>query len=322
MRRRDFIALTIGAILAPVAAGAETEAKWHLGLIHVGLDHEPSSLPLLRQTLNDLGYEEGADLRFDWRNQPDETAAEATAREFVNAGVDLIVAFEDQSVRAAQTATTQVPIVFLHVVDPVASGYVKSFSRPGGNTTGFVSFPRGLVPKQLEILKEFVPGLRHVLLLVDPTDPATERELKWVRQANSALHLVGVEQAVSTEQDVEKVFAALGPDVQAVLVVSPSLMQKFPSLIVKLASAKRLPIPAHRKNLVEAGALFSYAPVHSRVGRPAAQYIDRILKGESPADLPVQEVSEITLIVSRKTAKTLGLAVPTSLLVRADEVID
>ena len=106
------------------------------------------------------------------------------------------------------------------------------------------------------------------------------------------------------------------------LVVSPSLMQKFPSLIVKLAAAKRLPIPAHRKNLVQAGALFSYAPDHSQVGRPAAQYVDRILKGERPADLPVQEVSRIRLVVSRTTANALGLAIPTSLLVFADEVIE
>ena len=187
MRRRDLIALTIGAILPRVAAGAETEAKWHLGLIHVGLDHEPPSLPLLRQTLEELGYHEGSDLRFDWRNQPDEAAAEATAREFLKAGVDLIVAFEDQSVRAAQAATTQVPIVFLHVVDPVASGYVKSFAHPGGNITGFISFPRGLVTKQLEALKEFVPGLRRVLLLVDPADPATDRELAWVRQSRQRI---------------------------------------------------------------------------------------------------------------------------------------
>jgi putative ABC transport system substrate-binding protein len=278
---------------------------------------------LLRQTLDELGYHEGSDLRFDWRNQPDETAAEATAREFVRAGVDLIVAFEDQSVRAAQAATSKVPIVFLHVVDPVASGYVKSFAHPGGNITGFISFPRGLVTKQLEALKEFLPGLRRILLLVDPADPATDREIAWVRKAGTALHVEGVEKKVSTESEIEQLFATLSPgEVEAVLVVSPSLMQKFPSLIVKLAAAKRLPIPAHRKNLVEAGALFSYAPDHSRVGRPAAQYIDKILKGERPANLPVQEISEIRLIVSRRTANRLGLSIPTSLLVFADEVIE
>jgi putative ABC transport system substrate-binding protein len=137
------------------------------------------------------------------------------------------------------------------------------------------------------------------------------------------LQVEGVERAVATEREIEQLFATLGPgEVGAVLVVSPNLMQKFPSLIVKVAAAKQLPIPAHRKNLVEAGALFSYAPDHSRVGRPAAQYIDRILKGEHPADLPVQEVSQIRLIVSRKTANRLGLSIPTSLLVFADEVIE
>ena len=325
--RRRWWALALswmfGALLPPsMIAAQERSTTWHIGLIHVGLDHDPSSLPSLRRTLKDLGYEEGRNLRFDWRNQPDEETAQATAREFVRSRVDLIVAFEDQSVRAAQAATKKIPIVFLHVHDPVAAGYVESLSRPGGNTTGFVTF-LDVITKELELLKEFVPRLRRVLVLTDPTDPATPRELASVQRASAALHLELVGRELVTEADAKRVLAPMGPsEVDGVLVVSPSLRQKFPSLIVRLAAQRRLPIPAYRKTLVEEGALFAYAADHSAVGAPAADYIDRILKGAKPGELPVQEVWHIRLVVNRKAAAALGLEIPPSLLARADEVIE
>src|SRR5919112_5591624 len=198
MRRRDFITVALASAFVggfPALAQEiphDNGVRWHIGLIHVGLDHDPPSLTLLRRILNELGYKEGQNLEFDWRNQPDQAAADATAREFARVGVDLIVAFEDQSVRAAQAATTTIPIVFLHVNDPVEAGFVESLSHPGGSTTGFVSFPHVLV-KQIEVLKEFVPGLRRILLLVDPTDPATPRELQAAYRACAALHLDPVE---------------------------------------------------------------------------------------------------------------------------------
>jgi putative ABC transport system substrate-binding protein len=147
-------------------------------------------LKALQDELKRLGYEEGKNLRFDWRNQPDDDAALVTAREFVKNKVDLIVAFEDQSVRAAQAATRDIPIVFLHVYDPVAAGYIQSLSRPGGNTTGAVT-ALSLLGKEIELLKEFVPRSATASLLIDPTDPQTPREMGLARRSGRCSRLGG-----------------------------------------------------------------------------------------------------------------------------------
>ena len=151
--------LTTLLLAAPLSAEAQQAPKvWRIGLFHVGLDHVPPSLDPLRRELKALGYEEGKNLRFDWRNLPDEEAARLTAKEFVRQRVDLIVAFENQTVRAAKAATSEIPIVFLHVSDPVADGFVKSLAYPGGNLTGFAGISN--VPaKEVEIFKEVVPAL-------------------------------------------------------------------------------------------------------------------------------------------------------------------
>jgi putative tryptophan/tyrosine transport system substrate-binding protein len=180
MMRRDFITLLAVTIATQSRAkhtvAAEQTKMWHIGLFHVGLDHVPPSLPTLRQRLREMGYIEGENLRFDWRNLADEDQARATARQFVKEGVNLIVAFEDQTSRAAKAATTQIPIVFVHVYDPVAAGYVQSLAHPGANLTGVVSFLE-VVGKRLEVLKQIVPSLHRALVLVDPEDPITPREL-------------------------------------------------------------------------------------------------------------------------------------------------
>jgi putative ABC transport system substrate-binding protein len=304
----------------PAHAG---EKVWHIGLFHVGLDHEPPSLPTLHKTLNDLGYRDGENLRFDWRNQADEAEARATAQAFVRERVDLIVAFEDQVVRAAKAATSKIPIVFLHVYDPVADGHVASLSHPGGNLTGLVSFLE-VVAKRLEFFKTLVPSLHRVLVLVDPNDPITPRELDETRRAAAALQLELVERAMSRPDQAQTVFAALRPgEVDGVFVVSPSLQTKFPGTILSLAREARLPLAGHRKEWVEKGALFSYAPDLAKTGPVAARYIDRILKGGAkPADLPVEQMTDIKLVVSKNVASVLGLSIPLEILARADEVIE
>jgi ABC transporter substrate binding protein len=177
----------------------------------------------LRARLSELGYVEGKNLRFDWRNQVDEAQARATAKDFVREGVDLIVAFEDQTVRAARAATTRIPIVFVHVYDPVADGYVRSLAHPGGNLTGIVSFLE-VVGKRLQLFKEILPSLQSVLVLIDPQDPITLREIAMTREAAATLGVRLVEREMSHPQQAEKVFAKLQPgEVQGVFVVSPSL---------------------------------------------------------------------------------------------------
>lgn len=300
----------------------QVKKVWHIGLCHVGMDHEPPALRTLHQALNDMGYEDGKNLRFDWRNQPDEAAAAATIKEWVAAGVDLIVGFEDQCVRAAKSATSKIPIVFVHIYDPQAAGYIKSLARSGGNLTGPVS-NLSLIGKRLELLKEIDPYLQRVLVLFDGHDPYASGELALVRQAAAALSVKLLERDARTAADVKRVFAGLKPGhVGAVVVASPDLQTNQPRLIIKLSEDARLPVAGHRKAWVEWGALLSYASDLAAAGPVAARYIDKILRGTNPAELPVEELSKISLALNLKRARELGLTIPRSVLLRADEVIE
>jgi putative ABC transport system substrate-binding protein len=284
--RRLVVGVLLVAALAPPVAHGQPRV-WRVGLFHVGLDHDPPALAPLRDTLKRLGYEDGKSIRLDYRNQADEEAARATARAFVRERVDLIVAFENQAVRAAQAATADIPVVFAHVSDPVASGFVKSLARPGGNLTGVVDYVGELQDKRIQILGEMV-RLRRLLILTDPTDPATPRLTAEITRAAPQLKVDIVERRATTETDVTKIFAGL------------------------------------RKGemLAEQGALLSYGPDFAALGRAVAGYVDRILKGAKPADLPVQQAAQLELVINLRTARAFGIAVPHSLLVRANEVID
>jgi putative ABC transport system substrate-binding protein len=321
--RRAFIVTVTGGLLAmPLAAAAQPAGKvWRIGLFHVGLDHIPPSLDGLRDGLTARGYYEGRNVRLDFRNLADEEAARVTAREFVRENVDLIVAFEPQTVRAAKAATSTIPIVFLHVFDPVADGFVPSLAHPGGNLTGFAQFG-DFAPKRLEILKTIAPATRRVLMLVAIDDPSAPESLATLRQAAATLKLGLLERPVRDESDIERVFASIKPgEVQAVFIAAETLTTKFPSLILRLATERKLPISMHRKDWVERGALFSYGADYPAMGRDAARLVDRILHGTRPADLPVEQPTKFELVINLKTAKALGLTIPPSLLLRADEVI-
>jgi putative ABC transport system substrate-binding protein len=245
-----------------------------IGVFHVGIDHVPETLEGLRNGLKALGYDVGAvpmtrvstvvsgrNMRFDWRNVADEAAALATAQDFVRDGVDLIVAVEDNTSRAAQAATSDIPVVFLQVPDPVAEGIVKSLAHPGGNLTGFADFFFELVPKRVELFKEMIPGLRRLLVLVDPDDPQTELMLGELHRAAAQLKIEPVQREVREREDIERAFGSLNPgNVQGVFIASGVLTTRFPSLILRLAADRRLAVPFHRKAWVSEGALFSYGP--------------------------------------------------------------
>jgi ABC-type uncharacterized transport system substrate-binding protein len=317
------VVVAVGLTLAPFGSEAQQAGKiWRIGLVHVGLDHVPPSVDGLREGLTALGYEEGKNIRLDWRNLPDEDAARTTAQAFVRDRVDLIVAFENQTVRAIRATTTEVPVVMLHVPDPVADGFVKSLAPPGRNITGFAG--RGNSPaKEMQIFKEIAPQLHSPLVLLGARDPVSARWLVGMRRAATTLRLQVVERQVATAADLERVFAAIKPgEADGVFIASPDLRTKFPTLIVDLTTKRRLPLVGHRKEWVERGALFSYNANLRAVGRAAAaRYVDRILKGTKPADLPVEEVSQFELVINQKTAKALGLTIPQTLLLRADQVI-
>ena len=323
MDRRAFISgITLGLLAAPLAVEARpAERVYRIGLFHVGLDHVPPALYGLRQGLKELGYEEGKNLRWDFRNLSDETAAQATAREFVRQRVDVMVAFEEQTVRAARAATSDIPILFLHVLsDPVAEGFVQSLAHPGGNTTGIFG---DVLAKRVELLKAVMPRLERLLLVFDPADPVSLQELATVRAAANGLQLQVVERAARTAADIERVFTqAHREHIQAAVVVS-GLLTRFPSLMIRLAAERRLAIPGHRKEWAEQGALFSYGADYVSVGRiDAARLVDRMLKGTKPAALPVEQIARLELVINLKSANALGLTIPQSLLQRADQVIE
>jgi putative ABC transport system substrate-binding protein len=319
----------------PASPWAQPAQVFRLGLFHVGLDHVPPSVDGLREGLKALGYDvgsvpaplvstvmEGTNIRLDWRNLPDEATARETAKTFVRDRVDLIVAFESQCVRAAKAATSEIPVVFLHVTDPVAEGFAKSLADPGGNLTGFGEFFADVLAKRMEVFKELVPGLGSLLVLIDPQDRAMPQQVAEVRKAANTLRLEVVEREVTRQNDVERVFRSLQPgEVQGVLVASSSLVTKFPSLVLRLAAEQRLPVPGHRKEWAEEGALFSYGANFRAVGQDAATYVDKILRGARPADLPVEQVTRLELVINLKTAKALDLTIPPSVLQQATEVI-
>ena len=251
----------------------------------------------------------------------DEDAATRTARDFVRARVDVIVAFGDSTARAASAATAEIPIVMVHVTDPVAQGFVKTLARPGGNSTGFVFF--AISPaKQIELFKEMVPRLGRVLLLVDPRDPVTPGQLDEIRAAAGALRLKLEEREATDQNDLERIFASIKRgEVDGVVSASITLQTRFTAPLIRLATDKRLPLASYRREAVREGALFSYAPDIATVEQRVATYVDRILKGANPADLPIEQPTKFELVINLRTAKALGLTIPPSVLARADEII-
>src|SRR4051794_23260830 len=246
--RRQFLQMSLAVTGLGVASGCGrgpalplwTPEAQRVGLFHVGLDHVPPSLETLYDELRSLQYEEGRNIHLDWRNLPDEKAANDVAQEFVRNRVHAMVAFENQTVRAARAATSEIPIVFIHVDDPVANGFVQSHARPGGNVTGFEGGGLGnLTEKRLDLFKQLVPGLRRLLVLLDPQDPTTPRLLQEVRRAALALQIEVLEDAIAELADVDRVFDAHSPrDVDGVFAISPNLQTKFPAALTELGTRK------------------------------------------------------------------------------------
>ena len=316
------VIVTLTLLAAALAAEAQPAGRvYRMGVFHVG-DHIPPGLQTLRDGLETLGYREGKNIQIDFRNLADEDAATRTARDFVQARVDLIVAFGNPSVRAARAATSEIPIVMVHVSDPVAQGFVKTLARPGGNSTGFIFFAVSPA-KQIELFKEMVPRLRRVLLLVDPRDPGTPDQLDEIRVAAGTLKLKLDEREATDQADLERIFASIKRgEVDGVVSGSITLQTKFTAPLIRLASDKRLPLATYRREAVQDGALFSYAPDIVAIEQRAATYVDRILNGAKPADLPVEQPTKFELVINVKTAKALGLTIPPAVLARADEIIE
>ena len=329
IQRRSFMALVSGSFLAaPFAAEAQQPGKvrrlGYLSLFSRSNPYPPSEA--FWQGMRDLGWVDGQNIAIEWRfAEGDAQRLPALAAELVRLKVDLIFAETTPVARAAKQATTTIPIVFSPLADPIGSGLVASLARPGGNITGSSFLGAELVRKRLELFKDAVPGMTRVAVLVHPGDPSEATVNSMLEDANVAARASGVRLQRFDAQDAhefDRAFAAMSRERVGGLMLVPSAMffdQR--RRIVDLAIKNRLPVMYFFREFAEAGGLMSYGPNFRELFRRAASYVDKVLKCAKPADLPIEQPTKFELVINLKTAKALGLTIPQSLLLRADEVI-
>jgi putative tryptophan/tyrosine transport system substrate-binding protein len=324
MRRRDVITLLGGAAAWPLTAHAQQPAKIpRIGYLGLGPAAQDTRVEGLRAGLRDLGYIEGKDIiiEFRWAEKVEQLSQFAT--EMVLTNVSVIFAPSSTQVEAARQATKTIPIVFATHADPVGVGHVASLRHPGGNITGLSELLTELAVKELEILKEAVPRATRIGVLWNPTTPSHPVALKAVAAAGEKLGIALHQVAIQTFADFDGAFATMTRErVDGFLDLSSPLTLFERAPLAELALKHRLPGMFGRKANVEAGGLMSYGADQRDLFRRAAAYIDKILKGVKPADLPVEQASKYELIVNLKTARVIGLDVPSMLLARAAEVIE
>jgi len=327
LKRREFITLLSGAAAAwPLAARAQQPSMPVIGFLN-SASPEPYArmVAAFRQGLNEKGYVAGQSVAIEYRwaegryDRVPEMAGELVRRQ-----VAVIAATGTPAMLAAKAATTAIPIVFTTGTDPVQLGVVTSLNRPGGNVTGVTTLSVEVTPKRLELARELIPGTSTVAVLINRTNPETETELRIMQTAASALGLQLHVLDASTEHDFDTIFAALHQTPARVLVIAgadPFLISRSEQL-AELTVRHAVPAIFQFREFVAAGGLISYGGSVTDAYRQAGIYAGRILKGEKPGELPVQQATKVELFVNLKTARTLGLTVPTALLVRADEVIE
>ena len=325
MNRREFLLLLNSTVTAPSALHAQQKALPVIGYLSLASPGPfAMSLAVFRQGLGEIGYVEGQSVSIEYRwaeGQYDRLPA--LAADLVARKVDVIVASGGAApALAAKNATSTIPIVFTGG-DPVADGLVASLARPGGNLTGMTFMGGELMPKQLELLSELVPPARMIAEFVNPNSPSAART---IGDAQEAARLKGVQLDIlraGTENEIDAAFATLAQlHAGALLVAGDLFFFSRRDQLVALAARYAAPAIYERREFTESGGLISYGPSFTEVGRQAGAYVGRILKGEKPADLPVQQPTRFELVVNLKTAKALGLTVPPSILARADEVIE
>jgi putative ABC transport system substrate-binding protein len=274
-----------------------------------------------RQGLRELGYVEGKNVVIEWRYEEGKPESEVAA-ELVRLKVDLIVTVGEPGTRGAKEATSTIPIVMGQDTDPVGNGFVASLARPGGNVTGLSSLSPELSGKRLELLKETVPTLSRVAVFGTSTRPGTAQALKETELAAGTFRVRLQYLDVLSSKDIETAFRAAGKGrAEAVLVFAGPVLNSYRTQIANLAAKNQLPAIYERAEFMEAGGLMFYGASISAMFRRAATYVDKILKGTKPADLPVEQPTKFELIVSLRAAKQIGLTIPPNLLARADRVI-
>ena len=328
MKRREFITLLCGAAAWPLAARAQQgERMRRIGVLEPIAAESPDGKArqgAFLQRLQQLGWIDGRNVRIDTRwSAGNDAETRKYATELAALAPDVILTAGSAAIEPMRQATRTVPIVFVIVPDPVGAGFVESLSRPGGNATGFMMFEYNLSGKWLELLKEITPGVTRAAVL---RDPAITPGIGQFAVIQSVAPSVGVDVSpisVREVAEIERGIAAFARSPNGgMLVTASALAAVHRDLIITLAARYKLPAVYVQRHFVASGGLISYRPDFIDQYRRAADYVDRILKGEKPADLPVQAPTKYDLVINLKTAKTLGLTVPPSVLARADEVIE
>jgi len=329
MKRREFITLIGGAAAAsiawPLAAIAQQSGKLRtIGFLGPNTRSGASDwVAALAQRLRELGWIEGrtVTIEYRWAEGREERLAEIAA-EFVRLKVDVIVTSGTPAVMASKQATSVIPIVFATAGDPVGSGLVASLARPGGNVTGLATLVADLAGKRLELLREIVPGLGRLAIMGNASNPFTVLELDEVQAAAGTLGLEVVTLEIRRAQDIAPAFEALKSRADALYVCTDALANTNRIRISTSALGVRLPTMHGSRDYVEAGGLMSYGPNYPDLFRRSADYVDKILHGAKPGDIPVEQPTKYELVLNLTTAKALGLTLSPTLLARADEVIE
>ena len=324
MKRREFIAGLAGAAALPLVARAQQAAVPVIGFLHSDFpDQFTDRLRYFSQGLSEMGYVEGRNVAIEYRwaeNQYDRLPA--LAADLIRRRAAVIVAGGTPAALAAKAATTTIPIVFGTAADPVALGLVASLNRPGANVTGNAFLGSELLPKQLQLLRELIPNAARFGVLADPASPDIQSQIADLLAAAPTLGLQLVVLNARTDSDLETAFSTFSQQrVGAVLIGTSALYALRREQLAALAARHALPAIFSYREFVLAGGLISYGGSPNEIWRIVGGYAGRILKGEKPADLPVQQDTKIELVINLKTAKTLGLTIPETLLATADEVI-
>jgi putative ABC transport system substrate-binding protein len=326
--RRDFITLLGGAVARPLAAGAQQgERMRHIGVLMPGDENDPvrkDRLYAFTQALAELGWSDGRNVRMDLRWYGDDNnRIRALAQELVGLRPDIIATVGAPAAAAVQMETRTIPIVFATVGDPVAQRIVARLNQPGGNITGFALYEPTLGGKWLELLSEVAPGLKRAAIMFNPDTAAVSAYMPPLDTAARSLKLALTIAPVHSDVEIETTIVALGREPGGGLVVIPDVfMTAHPAPIISAATRNNIPAVYPHSDYPRDGGLLSYGPDLVDNYRRAGTYVDRILRGEKPGDLPVQFPTKFEMVVNLKTAKALGLTVPPSILLRATEVIE
>ena len=321
--RRSLVLALVASLLVPLAAGAQrADPVRRIGVL--GSSRTGPEVDGFQQGLRNQGYVEGRNLLVEWRfAEGREDRLRGFADELVSRKVELIVAVSTSAAMAAKNVTTTIPILFMLVSDPIAAGLVSNLAQPGENTTGFTNLSVELVGKRLELLKEAVPALRSVSILTDRSNPVNALNFKESQVAAGRLGLEVNIVEVGHRGELENALTQIPQGHARAVVLLPGMFVFANRVqIAERAAKSQLPLLGWQRELAKSGALISYGPNHGEIGRLAAGYVDKILNGVKPGDLPVQQPTKFELVINLRTAKALGLTIPPSLLLRADQVIE